>query len=200
MALVNHLVVFAKQPRLGAVKTRLAREIGMVPAALFYRRALGQVLRQLGHDARWRPWLAVTPDGAVDGPWPHPWTVFPQGPGDLGRRMARAMAALPPGPAAIVGTDAPDIRPIHVLRAFRALGDHPVVFGPAADGGYWLVGLRRRPPLPGLFEGVRWSTGHALADTLANLDRAPALIDTLDDVDDRASWERWRARTRAHNS
>ncbi|MCH7487347.1 MAG: glycosyltransferase [Proteobacteria bacterium] len=196
MALVNHLVVFARQPRLGAVKTRLGSEIGIVPAGIFYRRALGLVLGRLGRDSRWRPWLAVTPDRGVDGPWPLQWTVFPQGPGGLGRRMARALATLPPGPVAIVGADVPDIRPAHVARAFRALGAHPAVFGPAADGGYWLVGLRRRPPIPGLFEGVRWSTRHALADTLANLDRPPALIDTLDDVDDRASWERWRARAK----
>ena len=194
MGLVNHLVVFARQPRLGAVKTRLGRGIGMVPAALFYRRSLSLVLRRLGRDPRWRPWLAVTPDGAADGPWPHPWTVFPQGPGDLGRRMARAMAAPPPGPVAIVGADVPDIRPHHVARAFRALGANPAVFGPAADGGYWLVGQRRRPPLAGVFDGVRWSTEHALADTLANLDCPATLIDTLDDVDDRASWQRWRER------
>jgi hypothetical protein len=191
---VNHLVVFARQPRLGAVKTRLGREIGMVPAAVFYRRALGLVLARLGRDPRWRPWLAVTPDGAVDGPWPHGWTVFPQGPGDLGRRMARAMTTLPPGPVAIVGADVPEVRPAHVARAFRALGAHDAVFGPAGDGGYWLVGLSRRPPRLSLFEGVRWSSGFALADTIANLDRAPALVDILDDVDDRASWERWRAR------
>ena len=110
--------------------------------------------------------------------------------------MARVIAALPPGPVAIVGADVPDIRPAHVARAFRALGGHDAVFGPAADGGYWLVGLRRRPPRLSVFEGVRWSTGHALADTIANLERAPALIDTLEDVDDRASWERWRARAK----
>ena len=194
MGLDNHLVVFARQPRLGAVKTRLGREIGMVAAAIFYRRALARVLKRLGRDSRWRPWLAVTPDGAVDGRWPHPWTVFPQGPGDLGRRMARVMALLPPGPVVLIGTDVPDIRPRHVARAFRALGGHDAVFGPAADGGYWLVGMKRRPPDLAVFDGVRWSTEHALADTVANLNRPPALIDTLEDVDDRASWERWRAR------
>jgi rSAM/selenodomain-associated transferase 1 len=194
MALVNHLVVFAREPRLGAVKTRLGRDIGMVAAGVFYRRALARVLRQLGRDARWRPWLAVTPDGSGNGPWPRPWTVFPQGPGNLGQRMARIMALLPPGPVVLVGTDVPDIRPAHVARAFRALGGHEAVFGPAADGGYWLVGQRRRPPLLSLFDGVRWSTEHALADTVANLDHPPALIDTLEDVDDRASWERWRKR------
>lgn len=194
MTLVNHLVVFARQPRLGTVKTRLGRDIGMVPAGVFYRRALATVLRLLGPDPRWRSWLAVTPDGAVDGPWPRPWTIFPQGPGDLGQRMARIMAALPPGPVVLVGTDVPDIRPVHVAWSFRALGANPAVFGPAADGGYWLVGQRRRPPNPRLFDGVRWSTEHALADTVANLDCPPALIDTLEDVDDRASWQRWRKR------
>jgi hypothetical protein len=62
----------------------------------------------------------------------------------------------------------------------------PAVFGPARDGGYWLVGFgpRRRPPAP--FAGVRWSTGHALADTLRNCrggPRPPALVRALRDVD-----------------
>src|SRR3546814_16124850 len=83
--------------------------------------------------------------------------------------MDRVMRVLPPGPAVIIGTDIPDIRPRHAAAAFRALGRHDAVFGPAADGGYWLVGLRRRPTIPRAFDGVRWSTEHALADTRANL-------------------------------
>jgi glycosyltransferase A (GT-A) superfamily protein (DUF2064 family) len=69
------------------------------------------------------------------------------------------------------------------------------VFGPAADGGYWLVGLRRRPRLPrGLFERVRWSSAHALADTRAGLpkDTSVALLETLEDVDDVSAYARWR--------
>jgi glycosyltransferase A (GT-A) superfamily protein (DUF2064 family) len=85
----------------------------------------------------------------------------------------------------IVGTDVPGITPSHIARAFRLLGRHDAVFGPAADGGYWLVGLRRRPRIMRIFANVRWSGPHALADTLANLDgRAVAFVATLSDVDD----------------
>jgi len=103
------------------------------------------------------------------------------------------MQILPPGPAVIVGTDIPDLSAAHVSRAFRALGDHDAVFGPAADGGYWLVGLRRSPRVPDAFSSVRWSTEHALSDTLANLvGLKVAFVETLDDVDDGASLARWR--------
>jgi len=79
------------------------------------------------------------------------------------------------------------MRPSHIARAFALLGQHDLVFGPASDGGFWLVGARRSRPLPlGLFAKVRWSTQHALADTLATIPQgyATAIADTLDDVDD----------------
>jgi glycosyltransferase A (GT-A) superfamily protein (DUF2064 family) len=108
-----------------------------------------------------------------------------QGRGDLGERMQRIMRETPAGPVVIVGTDVPGIRPAHIAEAFRLLGQHDAVFGPASDGGYWLVGLRRRPRLIRPFGGVRWSTLHALADTLANLSgRSIGQLPTLSDVDD----------------
>lgn len=121
--------------------------------------------------------------------------VIPQGPGDLGARMARAFGSLPPGPAVIVGTDIPALTTRHVARAFAALEGADAVFGPAADGGYWLVGLARRRPLPDPFVDVAWSTSRALSQTLANLPGRfrVALIDSLEDVDDRTGYERWRA-------
>ena len=192
----NHLVVFARTPRLGAVKTRLAADIGAVAATAFYRRTLETVTRRLGGGtARWRCWLAVTPDRDVGLPlWPAGWTRIPQGPGDLGTRMMRPMVVLPPGPVVIVGTDVPAIGPGHMVRAFAALGRHDAVFGPAEDGGYWLVGLRRRPRVPDIFSGVRWSSQHALADTMANLPEGAgaAMLDTLADIDDGAAFARWR--------
>lgn len=117
---------------------------------------------------------------------------LPQGSGDLGERMQRIFTALPPGPAVIVGTDIPGISPRHIGHAFRALGAHDAVFGPAADGGYWLVGLRRTPKTPRrIFKGVRWSGPHALRDTLANLNGARvATIGMLEDVDDAPSHRR----------
>ena len=73
----------------------------------------------------------------------------------------------------------------HISDAFTELGRNRAVFGPATDGGYWLVGLKRSTPPPReMFKGVRWSTKHALVDTLATMpDYAPAMVATLQDVD-----------------
>jgi glycosyltransferase A (GT-A) superfamily protein (DUF2064 family) len=98
--------------------------------------------------------------------------------------MQRIFDRAAPGPVVIVGTDVPDIAGAHVHAAFRLLGGHDAVVGPAADGGYWLVGLKRRPHVPQPFGGVRWSTPSALADTLTNLrGHRVASLGTLSDVD-----------------
>ncbi len=87
------------------------------------------------------------------------------------------------GPTCIIGADIPGIQPHHIAEAFCALGDHDAVFGPAPDGGYWLVGLKERPR-SGLFKNVRWSTEHALSDSRATLGNARiATVATLADVD-----------------
>ena len=191
----GHLVVFAREPRLGRVKRRLADGIGMLAALRFYRLTLAGLLRRVGRDARWRVWLAVTPDRAVHARvWPSGVQVVAQGGGDLGARMARPLRRLPPGPVVIVGSDIPDIDARRVAAAFRVLGRHEFVFGPAEDGGYWLVGAARRRLPRGLFAGVRWSGPHALADTLATLPAGAAVgfVEVLADVDDAESWHRWR--------
>ena len=96
---------------------------------------------------------------------------------------------MPPGPVVIVGSDIPGITPAPLASAFRELGRRDVVFGPAEDGGYWLVGLNWRVRTVGLFAGVRWSTCHALADTVANLDgRSVVYVARLGDVDDGAAF------------
>ena len=190
------LVVFAREPALGTVKRRLAQGIGAGAALAFYRRTLTTVVRRLARDRRWRTVLAVTPDRSARAGrlWPVKLARVGQGRGDLGARMARRLTAWPAGPVCIIGADIPDIQPRHVWRAFRALAAAEFVFGPAADGGYWLVGSRRRPLPRGVFANVRWSTPRALADTLANLGRRRvALVDRLADVDDAAAYRRWRA-------
>ena len=192
-----HVVVFVKMPRLGQVKSRLAAGIGALPALRFYRETTARVLQALVHDARWRTVIATTPARARRGRfWDRAAPSFDQGSGDLGHRMARAFRALPPGPAVIVGSDIPALAARHIGAAFRALGQNDAVFGPARDGGYWLIGLKRSRPLPaGLFDPVRWSSPHALADTRATLPwrYRVALLEMLEDVDDRGSYDRWRA-------
>jgi rSAM/selenodomain-associated transferase 1 len=187
--MMRHLVIFARAPELGRVKRRLAREIGDAAALRFYRLTLARQIRHL-RDPRWQLWLFVTPDTALaDVAWRGiaRRQVRPQGPGDLGVRMKRPFLALPAGPVVLVGSDIPAMRASHIARAFDLLGRHDFVFGPATDGGFWLVGARRTRPMPrGLFADVRWSTFHALADSILTLpsDYSVACADVLDDVDD----------------
>jgi rSAM/selenodomain-associated transferase 1 len=176
----------AKLPVAGAVKTRLAREIGVAGATGFARHATLALLQRVAFDPRWDTTIAVAPDrGLASRFWPRGIARMAQGGGDLGARMQRIFDRMPPGPALIVGTDVPDIVAAHIAWAFRRLGQHDAVLGPAMDGGYWLAGLRRRPRVLRPFAGVRWSSPHALADTLANLEgRDVAFAATLSDVDD----------------
>ena len=104
-------------------------------------------IRRLATDRRWMSWLFVTPDDALGHPvWrsagPRP-RLCSQGRGDLGQRMALPFQVLPAGPVVLVGSDIPALRAGHVAHAFRLLGRNDFVFGPARDGGFWLVGARR---------------------------------------------------------
>jgi len=196
----RHLVIFLRAPRRGQGKRRLAREIGDGAALAFQRTAVAALLRRVARDRRWRCRLAVTPDHRAR--LPRGWRrigIMPQGGGDLGARMARVFRRLPPGPAAIVGADIPDLAARHVAQAFASLGRNDAVVGPAEDGGYWLIGLARTRKLPrAIFAGVRWSGEHALADTLASLPRRWRIgrLETLADIDDGEAWRRWLTRRR----
>lgn len=182
----------------GRVKTRLAKGLGAGRAAAIYRQMTAALLRDVARDRRWETWLAIAPDHALASPtWPSGPQRIAQGRGDLGRRMGRLAAELPPGPVVIIGTDVPDIRTGHIMRAFRQLEFHDAVFGPAADGGYWLAGLARRRAVPGLFADVRWSSPHALADSLRPFARLRvALLDELSDIDDAEDWRAHQCRAR----
>lgn len=180
------LVVMVKVPRPGRVKTRLGRDIGMVPAAWWFRHQVKRLLKRI-EDPRWDIVLAVSPDreGCSLAIWPSRFGHVPQGHGDLGDRMRRLLRNAPVGPVCVIGADIPGISRAHIVRAFDALGRTDAVFGPALDGGYWLIGLRRlRVVPPRLFAQVRWSTEHALADTISTLpDHRVAYVDCLRDVD-----------------
>ena len=180
-------LLFVKAPRAGQVKTRLAADVGHGRAAALFRimtqRAVGEIVK-----GGWRAVLAVDPPSAMKGfntLWPPRVPRIPQGRGDLGDRMGRAFENAPLGPVVIFGADIPGLRARHLREAFRALQGADAVFGPAPDGGYWLIGLARRRPAPKLFEKVRWSTKHALKDTLASLpsDFRIRQLEELADVD-----------------
>jgi len=193
------LVVMVKEPRPGRVKTRLGAGLGMTHAAWWFRHQSARLLRNV-QDPRWGILLAVSPDiqGMTSRVWPAHLPRIPQGRGDLGMRMDRLFATLPPGPALIIGADIPGVTSTHIARAFAALGAHDAVLGPASDGGYWLIGLKRTRPAPTCFlKHVRWSTEAALCDTLATMRGLTySLTDRLDDVDDAHDLARLSARQR----
>lgn len=165
------LVIMAKVPIAGRVKTRLAREVGVVRATMFYRHALRGVIARLGQQPFWRTVVIVDPDtGVASRMLPTGVERRGQWRGDLGQRMQRPMWLLPPGAVCLIGTDVPDISVADVRRAFRLLGSADAVFGPAADGGFWLVGLKRLPRVIDPYrDRVPWSRADTLDGVLANL-------------------------------
>ena len=202
-ALADLLLVFLKEPRPGAVKSRLAARIGAEAAAAVYRAIADEEIRRTAPrgDEYERRFLFDPPDsGPRIAEWLPGQIILPQGGGDLGERMARAFAdAFASGArrAALVGTDVPALSYEDVRDALESLDEHDVALGPATDGGYYLIALKG--PEPELFAGIRWSSGEVLAATLDRAARrglSVRVLRTLGDVDTVedlvAEWERVR--------
>ena len=193
--IVRSVVVMARDPDAGPVKTRLAAVIGADHAAAFYRKTLDDILGRL-ETGDWNLVLAVTPPVATQAQWMRGHRAVAQGDGDLGDRMQCAINAMPPGPVVVVGSDIPDLAARHVLAAFDLLAEFDVVFGPARDGGYWLIGVSSEFRSQTLFGPVRWSSEHALHDTRAYLPAGARVVLTeeLSDVDTWDDYQTWSER------
>lgn len=194
------LVVFAKAPFIGGAKTRLAAGIGKVHANRIYRAMVSTLLRNL-QDPCWDIVLAVTPDryemARFDGQFSHIWpahvTRIAQGDGDLSARLGRVFNAK--GMTIVIGTDSPQIRRADIARAICEARQYGAVFGPAYDGGFWLVGFDGAAP-KGAFQNVRWSSEYTLTDVVKNLPRPPGLLRSLIDVDNKAALIELRGKMR----
>lgn len=192
------IIVFARAPRPGAVKTRLIPVLGAAGAAALH----GQLVRRAIETARaaspFRVELHGTPD--VDDPFflscagEYGVTLKAQAAGDLGARMA---AAFGQGLAAaqrvlLVGTDCPALTARHLRLAERALGEgHDAVFAPCEDGGYALIGLRRAEPK--IFDSIAWGGDSVMAETRARLRQIGWTwreLETLWDVDRPEDYQR----------
>ena len=170
------LLVFAKAPRPGEVKTRLARSLRRrgAPdydrAAAIYRR-MGRMIMDGVADAPATVTVCYDPPGGEPEvrDWLGPATAqyWSQGEGDLGERMSRMFtrAFEQTGRAVVIGTDSPAVGADTVARALAALDTADVVLGPSRDGGYYLMALRE--DRPELFAGIEWSTRSVLAETVA---------------------------------
>ena len=164
------LAILTRAPSSGG-KTRLFQTLNMRPDSELLRCLLLDTLDGTALPGLRRV-IAVTPGracdevrqmvGAIDA------IVMPQADGDLGARMQATMATMFQGGAtavALIGSDVPHIAPATIAEAFDVLGRdrEALVLGPATDGGYYLIGARRVPPV---FTGVEWGSGRVLARTV----------------------------------
>lgn len=195
------VLVFVRAPEAGRVKTRLAADIGGGAALRVYVRLAEHALaeaRAAGAEVR----VHFTPADAGERvrAWLGPGAAYlPQAEGDLGERMRAAFdAAFAAGfrRVVIIGSDLPGLSAGLLRRAFSLLDAGEAVLGPARDGGYWLLGLRR--PVPEVFRGIAWSTPEVFEATVKRLREVgiePALLETLADVDRAADlppgWREW---------
>lgn len=181
-------MIFARWPQPGMVKTRLARAYGEQGAARIYRRLLDHTLAAV-RDSGLPVELRVT--GASCERFEEEFgpgiSVHDQGPGDLGERLARVEP-----PALVIGSDLPALSASLLREAAALLASHEAVIGPARDGGYWLIGLRK--PSPWLFTGMPWSTPAVHSETLARMEArgvTPGLLPELADIDEPGDLAGW---------
>jgi rSAM/selenodomain-associated transferase 2/rSAM/selenodomain-associated transferase 1 len=197
----KRLILFARYPVPGKVKTRLVPALGAEGAAGLHRRLVLRTLRTARKACQLVPAdLEVRFDGDSERAMSH-WLgdstgFLPQDAGDLGERMAgafeesfhrRSVATV------LIGSDCPGLTPDILTTAFARLTQAPVVLGPARDGGYYLIGLSR--PMPELFRGIPWGTDRVLAESLRVLERGgckPALLSPLEDLDRPEDLPAWR--------
>jgi rSAM/selenodomain-associated transferase 1 len=198
------LVVMERWPAPGRCKRRLGASIGAVPAARIQRRLVAHTLgvaRGLAPAVGCCPLLAVEGLGArAAARWARGQgikAVVLQGQGSLGVRLARQFQrAFRDGARQVllIGTDLPLLEGADLAAAFAELEHSPLVLGPATDGGYWLIGLRR--PEPALFCGIDWGSSAVLDQTLLLARQCRleptlmALRSDLDRVGDLAPWQR----------
>ena len=196
-------ILFLKAPLVGAVKTRLAADIGTMPAWRFYGETAQRIGARLARHPEWDLVVAATPRRSARHlrrglPRLAGLPCIDQGEGDLGARMVRCLDRFAPRPRILFGADIPGIDAGVIGRAFDLLRQSDLLFGPAEDGGFWLVGQRGPARHGGLFDHVPWSCPDTLATTLGNVPghRRVALAETLADVDDGAAYRAWKGRQR----
>lgn len=197
------ILVFLKNPQPGEVKTRLAATIGAERAAALYRQWIGLVLDKLQPLRDRADLLGYFDGGPVEcfHEWHHLTDLWlPQPKGGLGERLDLGFAAAHQsgGSVLAVGTDCLELDGHLVTQAFAVLQDHDAVFGPAEDGGYYLVGTSSY--LPGFFTGIRWSSEHTLQDHLGRCLESGWSVSMLPARPDIDIWDDWQAYLRRSNA
>ncbi|WP_310416099.1 TIGR04282 family arsenosugar biosynthesis glycosyltransferase [Chamaesiphon sp. OTE_8_metabat_110] len=200
----DRLIIFTRYPEPGKAKTRLIPALGDVAAADLHRQMTEQTLAQVkllqqSHPVSVEVWFAGGSRDRMQ-TWLGALQYQPQPQGDLGSRMAQAFqVGFDRGVKAsvIIGTDCPELTAALLAAAFQALQQTDLVLGPATDGGYYLIGLRRS--VPELFESIAWSTDRVFQQTVdiaSNLNLSLSCLPMLADVDrpeDLPVWDRFKS-------
>jgi rSAM/selenodomain-associated transferase 1 len=187
------VLVFQKNAILGKVKTRLASGMGEARALEIYRHLVQSTYSVL-EDVAVPVWTYFS-DYIPETVNPPIAKSFVQDGQDLGERMAHAFArSFESGmdKVVLIGTDCPTLQSHHLHEAFEALTHSDLVVGPATDGGYYLIGMKRRADY--LFEGITWSTSQVLSETLNVASQnglTTTLLQELNDIDTQEDWERY---------
>jgi uncharacterized protein len=184
---MRRVVVFARAPEAGRTKTRLSPALPPVLAVTLAIAMLEDTCRAVrASGAEERIVLWDGPQGAAVPPAPPVFVSGPQQGKDLGARLWQALSEDRHAPTVVVGSDCPELTAADLDAAFGALDAVDLVLGPARDGGYYLVGLAAGRRAAALFEGIPWSSGTVLTDTLARagaLGLAHRLLEPHDDID-----------------
>lgn len=181
------VIVFVKNIVLGKVKTRLAKTIGNKAAFEVYK-ALVNVTEQATKELH-IPLRIYYSDAIVDTKWKNSYKAVQEGQ-DLGERMKNAfLKGFEDGYERIVliGSDLPDINATHIQNGLNALQQSEVVFGPAIDGGYYLIGMRNMHKM--VFKNKPWSQPNLLSKTLNQLTKNNITFSTLDTLNDIDTFE-----------
>jgi hypothetical protein len=188
----NALIILAKFPHKDYVKTRLIRYLTDDERLKLYTSLLENTINKLKDIQGVDSFIAYSPRNTQNYFSKFELGLFPQSEGDIGERMFNALSRILTGgyqKAVLVGVDIPDISSTMVLKAFELLSDYDIVFGPARDGGYYLVGLKTL--IKEIFEGIEWSTEKTLKQSIKKamaggysvvLTEMLLDIDTIEDV------------------
>jgi len=191
----EEIVIFSRYPRAGRVKTRLIPHLGSKGAAALHAYLTEQTLARAREAAGLRPALLALWYTGASRQQMRDWlgSALPlvrQRGKDLGERMAsafRASWAKGVQRAVLIGSDCPALSPVLIIQALAELTQHDLVLGPASDGGYYLIGLRRNsaPEVQdSLFQGIGWGTGTVYQQTMARAAAAKMATFTMQELHD----------------
>jgi rSAM/selenodomain-associated transferase 1 len=187
---MNTLIIFVKYPLAGSVKTRLAKDIGNENAVSFYKKCINALVEEHSN----APYDVIYAINSAE----HDWSdyiesnqMIVQANGSLTEKLSDVFEKVD-SPTIVIGSDLPDLNQDDILQAFESLKKNDCVIGPAKDGGYYLIGMKKYYEV---FDGIDWSTEKVFEQTMKQLLEKKAkvvLLETKEDIDTGEEYKRFK--------